>query len=47
MAAHEAGTVEKNGAPVVGVVRIFDLGVEDVDVISVCKLLEHRERGCV
>jgi len=27
----------EKGAPVIGVVGIFDLGVEDVDVVSVCK----------
>ena len=37
---------EENNAPVIGVVGIFDLGVEDVDIIPVCKLI-HKEGGRV
>ena len=29
--------VEENNAPVIGIIGVFDLGVEDVDVVSVCK----------
>jgi hypothetical protein len=39
--------VEEKDAPVIGVVGIFDLGAEDVDVVPVCKLMEREEKGRV
>ena len=37
--------VDENNAPVIGVVGILDLGVEDVDVVPVCKLMRRKEKG--